>query len=145
MEELTLSGTDLYELMGSFFRGFSMSPFIKDRNSITIKPVEKELSPKLGDIVAIAVHDRKKILVHRIVKVAGPQYLTKGDNNAIVDGWFDRKDILGVVENIAMQSGFVYCPKRWQNITIALASRFNVFALGRSFYHIVKAPKSCAL
>ena len=83
MEELTLSGNDLYELMGSFHRtgsgcrmkiqcpGYSMSPFIKDRNSVTIKPLENGLSPKFGDIVAIAVHDRKKIVVHRIIKVAG--------------------------------------------------------------------------
>ena len=141
MEELTLSGTDLYELIGSFFTarpgcrlkiqclGYSMSPFIKDRNRVTIKPLEKDLPLKFGDIVAIAVHDRKKILVHRIIKVAVPKYLIKGDNNTGADGWFDKKDILGVVENIDMKSGFAYSPKRWQSIIIALASRFNVFAI----------------
>lgn len=141
MEELSLSGEDLYELMESFLAsglecrmkiqcmGGSMSPFIRNENSVTLRPLDESPSLKNGDIVAAAVRDKRRVIVHRIIKATPPQYLIKGDNNSTNDGWFHKKDILGVVERIESKSGFGYSPKRWQNIMIAFASRTKILQL----------------
>ncbi len=143
MEELSLSGEDLYELMESFLTtglqssmkiqcmGWSMSPFIRNENSVTLRPLDESRSLKNGDIVAAAVRDRRRVIVHRIIKSAPPEYLIKGDNNSTSDGWFSKNDILGLVERIENKNGFSYSPKRWQNIIIALASRVNFFSYRR--------------
>lgn len=138
METLKLSSEDLYELMGSFLQdgiqcsmkiqcmGYSMSPFIRNESTLTLKPLPKTQSLRNGDIVATALHDQKRIIIHRIVKSSSPQYLIKGDNNKTTDGWFNKKNIIGIVEKIENKNGFSYRPKRWQNRIIALASRTNL-------------------
>lgn len=136
MPELRFSGQDLYDLMISVLndnhnmkiqcRGNSMAPFIKDRNILTLNPAEKNHSFQIGNIVVIAIHDKKRILIHRIVAVTSDKYLVKGDNNSTSDGWFNKKDILGTVKKIKTNTGFEYSPKPWQNLIIALGSKNNI-------------------
>ena len=138
MEELSLSVKDLYELMGSFLSeghdcrlkiqctGASMTPFIRNKNIVTIKPLNNTQTLKNGDIVVAAVHDKKRIIIHRIIAITPQKYNLKGDNNKISDGWFHKKDILGIVEKIETTTGFGYTPKHWQNLIIALGSRSNI-------------------
>lgn len=138
MGELSLSGQDLYDLMVSFLkddqncnmkiqcRGNSMAPFIRDKNLLTLKPVNKSQSLKNGDIVVVAIHDKKRIIIHRIITVTPHTCLVKGDNNKTSDGWFHKKDIIGVVQKIESQAGIGYSPKPYQNFVIALGSKFNV-------------------
>lgn len=138
MEELSLSGENLYDLMNSFFKegcdcsmkiqckGNSMAPFLRNKNIVTIDPLNRKFSPKKGDIVAVAVHAKKRIMVHRIIRTDPPRYLIKGDNNTQSDGWFQANDILGIIHKIETTTGCGYTPKRWQNIIISMGSRFNI-------------------
>lgn len=138
MEELRLSCEDLYELMGSFLKGSlncrmkiqclgcSMAPFIKDRDIVTLKPLDKDSSLNKGDIVAVAVHHGKRIVIHRIINANPPRYRIKGDNNRVCDGWFHKDDIFGVVERVEKTDGSGYTPKQWQNLIIAAGSRVNI-------------------
>ncbi len=119
-------------------RGGSMSPFIRNEASVTLRPLDENRSLKNGDIVAAAIRDKRRVIVHRIIKVTASGYLIKGDNNTTIDGWFCRKDILGVVEKVESKNGFGYSPKRWQNIFIALASRTNILHNRRFFCHNIK-------
>ena len=138
MAELRLSGEDLYEMMGSFLQsdidcrmkiqciGYSMVPFIRDKSILTLKPVNNKRLIRNGDIVVTAIHEERKIIVHRIIKITLHEYLIKGDNNRNSDGWFNKKNIIGVVEKIENKPGLSYSPRHWQNKIIALASRTNV-------------------
>ncbi len=138
MQELNLTGRDLYSLMVSFFKdkktckmkiqclGNSMAPFIIDKNILIIEAADKSKAMHKGDIVVAALHDKKQILIHRIIQINGQRCLIKGDNNNRADGWFCKKDLLGIVRRVETQSGIGYTPKSWQNFFIAMGSRFNI-------------------
>lgn len=137
MNELNLSGTELFDLMLSVLSqdkqtmkiqclGNSMSPFIRDRNILTIRPFDRNKPVHKGDIVAVAIHDARRILVHRVIDFNEQRVLLKGDGNIENDGWFDIADILGIVQRIETESGVGYTPRHWQNAVIAMGSRFNV-------------------
>lgn len=153
MEELILKKEALYSLMTSFFSsgcdfsikleapGFSMSPFIRPNSILTLRPFTASKRPRLGDIVTVAVHHHKKIIIHRIIAVKHPEYLVKGDNNLAGDGWFHQKDILGRVEKIKTREK-EYTPGYWQGLLIGTASKtgiLNRFILpaGRRLKHLL--------
>jgi len=74
----------------------SMLPSVPDWAVIVyIKPTEDTL--RVGDIIYI----KKANLLHRLVRIDGEEYITKGDNNAIEDKEKWRfKDIEGQVVGI---------------------------------------------
>ena len=108
-EELSLTGKALNELLqavldkGVPFRfkakGFSMSPFIKNDDVITVSPLESfSLYP--GQIVAFIHPQTRKLNVHRIIKKKGHSYLIKGDNSFKTNGHIPIKNIMGHVTRI---------------------------------------------
>jgi len=134
-EEFSLSGEAMTGLLQAALdrrvpfkfkaRGFSMSPFIKDGDVITISPLIKYsrnflfpltliLSPKgrgkgegvssysigFGKPVAF-IHSRTgKLIVHRVIGRCGDNYLIKGDRSTELDGLIPSKNILGVVTRV---------------------------------------------
>jgi hypothetical protein len=107
--ELALSGPALTDLMtavlakGKAFRfrarGWSMSPFVKDGDVLTVRPLPGR-DPRPGEIVAF-LHPRSgQAGVHRIVGVAGGMFLVRGDNVNQADGALARDRILGMVTEI---------------------------------------------
>ena len=107
--ELSLPGPALLELLratlakGIPFRfqakGFSMDPFIRDRDVITVWPLA-DPSPGLGDVVAFTQKEAGRFSVHRVIRVKGSSYLIKGDNSAGADGLILRANILGWVKRV---------------------------------------------
>lgn len=75
-------------------RGFSMYPFIKDRDMITLEPLHRPL--KNGDVVAFRQPHADKLAVHRIVSAKGGSFLVKGDNVPEPDGLIPLEDIFAV-------------------------------------------------
>jgi signal peptidase I len=108
-EELSLSSQHLEKLMrgvlskGARFRfrskGFSMSPFIKDGDVLTIAPVQGS-SPGFGDVVVFTHPHTKKLIIHRVIGRKADSYLTKGDNAPEGDGLISRAAILGRVTKV---------------------------------------------
>ncbi|MFH1783026.1 MAG: S26 family signal peptidase [Candidatus Omnitrophota bacterium] len=80
-------------------KGFSMSPFIKGGDVITIKPL-KEVSLIIGDIVSFISPKTNSLAVHRIVSIKKNGCVFKGDNSFNSDGLVLNKDILGVINKI---------------------------------------------
>lgn len=107
--ELSLPGPALLELLratlaeGMSFRfrakGFSMDPFIRDSDMITVWPLADH-SPDLGDVVAFIQEETEKLVVHRVIRIKGNSYLIKGDNSAGADGLIHRANILGWVKRV---------------------------------------------
>lgn len=117
MRELELSGSRLTGLMqavldrnASFrFRaaGSSMTPFIRDRDAVTVYP-KAGCRIRRGDVVA-AVHPQTgKLIIHRVVAEKGRALVIKGDNCRVPDGRVEMEQILGVVR--AVERGG---KKRW--------------------------------
>jgi signal peptidase len=104
---LSLSGPALQELLravldrGIPFRltalGFSMHPFIRDGDILTVSPKPET---RLGDVVAFCHPDTGKLVVHRVLGRAPGGYLLRGDNAPEVDGLIPPEKILGLVTGV---------------------------------------------
>ncbi len=107
--ELALDGESLTSLMRDVLmkgrpfrfraRGWSMSPFIKDGDTVTVRPLRPS-EPASGDVVAFLFPATGKAAVHRVVKVEGGRFVVKGDNVAEGDGEVGRESILGIVSGV---------------------------------------------
>ena len=80
---------------------------------------------EVGDIVLAAMHNYRKMIVHRIIARENDRYQVKGDNNMESDGWFYREDILGRVETIEF-NGRQNIPAPWANKLIAWTSKLGL-------------------
>ena len=108
-EELSLSGEAMTGLLQAAtgmripFRfkamGFSMSPFIKNGDVVTISPL-LDHPIGFGKPVAFIHAQTGRLVIHRVVGKKGDYYLIKGDNSVETDGLIPMKDILGVVSKV---------------------------------------------
>lgn len=98
---LTLAQAVLNKGMPFRFRagGFSMLPFIRDGDVITISPA-KNTHISTGDVVAVLHPSDRKVFIHRVVKKVNGLYLVKGDNCPEPDGIFSHKNILGKITKV---------------------------------------------
>ncbi len=98
------------------YRGSSMYPFLKSGDRITLI----NRFPKIGDIIVFRKDGVN--LIHRVIRVTGNSFVTKGDNIEERDGFRVRVDeIIGVVSGINNKrvSSFL-------NRLIALLSAYNL-------------------
>ena len=79
--------------------GFSMSPFIKDGDLITVSPFGN-MQPGRGDIVAFLDAANNGLTVHRIIKRQGIDFIMKGDNIRTADMPVGESKLLGRVTGI---------------------------------------------
>ncbi|MHC4124557.1 MAG: hypothetical protein ACYSSI_13355, partial [Planctomycetota bacterium] len=89
---------------GAFFRfrvkGFSMSPFIKNGDVVTISPLSNSSTIGLGRIAAFAYPMTRRLIVHRIVGRRFNNYIIKADTSPKIDGLVSRENILGIVVKV---------------------------------------------
>jgi hypothetical protein len=88
--ELCVSGPALVDLLQAVLdkgvpfrfraRGFSMSPFIKDSDVITLFPLS-DTSVRLGDVVAFVRSRTRSLIIHRVVGKRDGSFLVAGDGN----------------------------------------------------------------
>ena len=107
--ELSLSGPALKELMLAVLRrnvpfrfrasGFSMAPFIKDGDVLTVTPFAN-LSPGFGDVAAFCDPVSGRLAVHRIVAQKKSGYHLKGDGADAADGVVPRTNIIGIIRKV---------------------------------------------
>lgn len=80
-------------------RGFSMHPFIRDQDVLTISPIN-DRKPRVGDVVAFNRQNTDWLAIHRIVRKTVAGWQLKGDNCAEADGVVLRENILGRVTRV---------------------------------------------
>jgi len=107
--ELSLSGPALVEILravldkGVLFRfrakGFSMSPFIKDGDVITVSPLSHD-SLCLGDVGAFVRPNRETVVVHRVIGEKGDHFLVKGDNTSDANELIPKANLSGRVTKV---------------------------------------------
>ena len=106
-------------------KGFSMSPFIKDSDMVTISPVV-DASPGFGDVIAFVHPKADKFFIHRVVRKIGCAYLVKGENSFEPDGLIERKDILGIITRVERDGKKVFFGLGPERFLIALLTRTNL-------------------
>ncbi|MCX5883872.1 MAG: S24/S26 family peptidase [Deltaproteobacteria bacterium] len=124
----SMPGTAVAELMAAVldkdmpFRfcapGFSMTPFIRDGDMITI--ASRRL--RCGDVVAFVNSNCGKLIVHRIVHISRERYLIKGDNAREPDGCVSRSSILGRVIRVEHRGRQVWLGTGIERVVIAFLS-----------------------
>lgn len=107
--ELPLSGDALTELLGAVLekgvpfrfmaKGFSMSPFIKNGDIVTVSPISKS-GVHMGDVVAFINPHSGKLTVHRIIGKKKNDFIIQGDNVPIADGIITAAELIGVVSKV---------------------------------------------
>ena len=107
-------------------KGFSMSPFIKDGDIITVYPLGTK-QPRVGDVVAFWGTSTEKLMTHRLIEKRGDFLLFKGDLNSEPDGWITREELLGIVKRVERNGQKKYLGLGKERILIAWLTRKNVF------------------
>jgi signal peptidase I len=146
-EELSLSSQQLQELLrgvldkGASFRfratGFSMSPFIKDGDVLTIAPVQGS-APRLGDVVVFTHPLTKKLIIHRVIGKRAGFYLAKGDNVPEGDGLISKADIVGRVTKVERNGKVISLGLGPDRFIIAFLTRRGLLPLLRPVWRFVR-------
>lgn len=105
--ELVLAMADRGAPLRTTARGFSMQPFIRDKDILTISPI-KDIQPSLGDVVAFTQPDSGRLAIHRIIGRTGDGWLIKGDNCSAPDGVVETEKIIGRVCRVERQGKEAY-------------------------------------
>jgi len=140
---LPLSGKALIELMqavhakGLPFRfsagGYSMTPFIRDGDVITVSPLALH-APRRGDVVAFIHPKTNRLCLHRVLSVHGGSFFIQGDNMPErPDGVIPREAILGRVTGLERAGRRVRLGLGPERLLLAILSRCGGMALTRRY------------
>ncbi len=125
--ELLRAVTDRGVPLRTRVRGFSMSPFIRDNDILTIAPMNG-CTPSIGEVVAFVQADTGRLVVHRVISRADPGWLVRGDNSPKDDGLITRENILGVVRCVEREGRDVRVGLGVERVLIALLQRVNALS-----------------
>jgi len=103
-------------------KGFSMSPFIRNEDVVTLSPLQ-EASPVKGDVIAFVLQGSDKLCVHRVVGKKGDWYMTKGDNSSEADESVQRENMLGFVTRVERNGKEVFLGLGPERFLIAFLGR----------------------
>jgi hypothetical protein len=131
--ELPLSGPALLELMRAVLdrdvpfrfraRGWSMAPFIRDGDVISVSPFRGDL-PEAGEVVAFVRPDVGNLVVHRVVGRRGTASLIQGDGVAeYSDGIIPAENLLGRVTQVERNGRSVWLGLGLERTVIAWLSQ----------------------
>jgi signal peptidase I len=130
--DLPLSGPALVQLLRAVLgkgvpvrfraKGFSMSPFLKNEDVVTLSPLQST-SPRAGDVIAFVLQGTDKLCVHRVVGKKDNLYVTKGDNSAEADESVPIQNILGFVTRVERDGKEVFLGLGPERILIAFLGR----------------------
>ena len=112
-------------------RGFSMSPFIKDGDIITLSGLSAGRIG-LGQSIAFRRPCDKKLIIHRLVKIhKSPQmkYITKGDNAKEPDCPISLGDMLAYVKKVERNGKKILFGLGPERKIIAFLSRQNILRI----------------
>ena len=124
--------------------GWSMSPFIKDGDLLTILPFN-EKAPRIGQVVAFIQPHDGNVLVHRIISKHRQSCLIKGDNTpGRHDGLIPIENILGFVEKINRKGRDVRFGLGVERIPISLLSRINFLVPILTFLKVFRQEHKAA-
>ncbi|MCJ7663849.1 MAG: S26 family signal peptidase [Desulfobacterales bacterium] len=118
-------------------KGFSMSPFIKDGDVLTITPIEGT-APGFGDVVVFTHPNSGKLIIHRIIGKRGGSYRTKGDNSPEGDGLISRAAILGRVIKVERNGKYISLGLGLDRFIIAFVIRTGLLPLLWPVWRLVR-------
>jgi len=149
-DDLPITGLALVELLQAVLeknakfrfsaRGNSMTPFIRDGDTITVSTFTKI---SMGSIVAFCHPETNRLIVHRIVASKKEAVLIQGDESAeYSDGWIPVEYLLGKVTRIERSGRNILLGLGLERYLIAFFSRTRILTIIRKWIALVKNSKS---
>ena len=86
--------------------GFSMYPMLRNRKDMVVV-VKPESRPKRHDVVLYRTG--KKVLLHRIIKDLGDEYIIRGDNRLNKEYGITPDDIFGILKGFYRNGKYIDC------------------------------------
>lgn len=114
-------------------RGYSMAPFIRDLDVLTIVPTGGQ-PLRQGDVVAFRHPENGRLVIHRIVGSSATGWVIKGDNCRKPDGRVPEDLILGRVARVERGGRDVRLGLGRDRTIIALLSRGAGLILARRLW-----------
>jgi signal peptidase I len=97
--EILLAMVERDASLRSTARGYSMYPFIRDKDVLTISPLRgRQL--KAGDVVAFTQNNTGRLAIHRIIEKKESGWLIRGDNCFEPDGVIPDEKVIGIVTRV---------------------------------------------
>jgi len=128
--ELLLTMMESGSSLRTMARGFSMWPFIRDKDILTIAPF-KNKQPARGDVVAFTQPASGKLTIHRIIGQTDNGLIIKGDKCLVPDGEVPNREIIGYVCRIERNGSDANLGIGGSRAIIALLSRLNILMTGK--------------
>lgn len=108
-------------------KGFSMSPFVRDGDIVTVSPLRDSL-PKIGDVVAFHCTLTDRLVVHRVICKKGNSYHMQGDSVPMPDGIVPIDNIIGLVTKLERNGEKVSIGLGPERFLIAFLNRTGVLS-----------------
>ena len=125
-------------------RGFSMAPFIRDDDVLTITPMNGRV-PSVGEVVAFTLPDPGRLVIHRIIAARDGAWLVRGDNCPKPDGIVGCKNILGRVTRVERQGREVRLGLGGESRIIAALNRQNLLLTLKAWFHLPRRVAASVL
>lgn len=135
--ELRFSKKTLRELANTVFQlnkdlrlnacGSSMSPVIKNGDTIVISPLHNQ-KIRCGDILAFENPDRSAFTVHRLVKKNGANYFFRGDNSLGPIEIVESIHLLGRLTSVERNGNRMHFGLGPERLLIGLLNRNRTFS-----------------
>ena len=116
-------------------RGFSMRPFICDKDVLTISPV-KDMQFSLGDVVAFTQPNNGRLAIHRIIGQTDDGWLIRGDNCPEPDGVVATEKIIGRVCCVERQGREAHLGIGKSGKIIAILNRGNALLRLKQIWNV---------
>lgn len=123
-KELLLAMMEKGAALRTTARGFSMHPFIHDKDVLTITPLKNQ-PPSVGDVVAFAQPATDRLAIHRIIGRKNDGWIIKGDNCLEPDGIVPDEKIIGRVSRVERGEKDVTLGVGALRFLIAIVNRVN--------------------
>jgi signal peptidase I len=146
-EGITLSAEEVIELIKAVhenkmpFRlragGFSMSPFVKNGDIVTIEPKSKT-PVRMGDIVAFVHPVTRRLIIHRIIETRGTCFKVRGDGMHSDDGLIPYSSILGAVSRVERDGKNIYMGLGFEKYLIAALSGRSLLTAFINFLYRIR-------
>jgi|WetSurMetagenome_2_1015567.scaffolds.fasta_scaffold162974_2 ribosomal protein S18 acetylase RimI-like enzyme len=125
-------------------RGFSMQPFIRDQDVLTIAPLDGR-PPDVGEIVAFTQPDTEKLMIHRVIRRTDSGWIMRGDNCPEADGIVGGESIIGRVTRIERLGVEVHLGLGAERASIAALNRGRGLMRVKQIWHMPRRAARFAL
>lgn len=120
---------DLLEKTQSFYmqvKGGSMYPFVRNGDSIEVLPLKQEYNNiKKGEIILFTRNNY--FYVHRVIKKAGDNFITKGDFSFGTDGNIPKNDIFARVISVQRNGRKIHLHSKLNSFIGLFMASFGFF------------------